>query len=421
MLNGVFVAAVLLAVVFAAWTPHGMEGVTQGALSGARNAADLALGLTGGLALFLGLMRVASEAGLLARLARVLSPVLRLLFPGIPDGHPALSAVVLNLSATALGLGNAATPFGIQAMREMDRLNARPGTATDAMVLFLALNTAGFGLIPTTLLSLRVSAGSAAPASILVPTWIAAGLGTVTAALAATLLARLPRFRLAPEPAPAQGEAPGEPVLGAPVRFSRAATWVVGMAGVTVLAGLAVHAGRGFAREVVSFWVLPILIGGLVACGWAAGVRVYDTLVEGAKEGFQVALRILPYLVAILVMVGMVRGSGFLDLVVSWISPLTARVQVPAELLPVILLRPLSGSGALGLTAEILKTHGPDSPLGLMASTIQGSTETTFYVLAVYCGAVGIKRTRHALLACLLADAVAMVFAILAVRVLLTP
>ena len=418
MLNGVFVAAVLLAVVFAAWTPQGMEGVTRGALAGARDAADLALGLTGALALFLGLMRVASEAGLLTRLARLLAPVLRRLFPGIPHGHPALSAVVLNLSATALGLGNAATPFGIQAMREMDTLNPRPGTATDAMVLFLALNTAGFGLIPTTLLSLRVSAGSAAPASILVPTWIAAGLGTVTAALVATLLARLPAFRLDPMPvkdAPAEVE----PAPAAAPRFARWPAAAAGLAGLAVLAGFGMQAAKGSARDLLAAWPLPVLIGGLVAAGWAARVRVYDTLVEGAKEGFQVALRILPYLVAILVMVGIVRGSGLLDLLVAALSPLTARVGVPAELLPVILLRPLSGSGALGLTAEILKTHGPDSPLGLMASTIQGSTETTFYVLAVYCGAVGIRRTRHALLACLLADAVAMVAAILAVRLLL--
>ena len=418
MLNGVFVAAVLLAVVFAAWSPHGMEGVTQGALNGARNAAELALGLTGALALFLGLMRVASEAGLLARLARLLAPVLRRLFPGIPEGHPALSAVVLNLSATALGLGNAATPFGIQAMREMDRLNPRPGTATDAMVLFLALNTAGFGLVPTTLLSLRVSAGSTAPASILVPTWIAAGVGTLTAALAATLLARLPAFRLAPAPGDVADASEAE-VPVAPPRFSPLASAVAGCALLAVLGGLVAHAARGGTRDLLSFWPLPLLIGGLVAVGWAAGVRVYDTLVEGAKEGFQVALRILPYLVAILVMVGIVRGSGMLDLLVAALSPLTTRVGVPAELLPVILLRPLSGSGALGLTAEILKTHGPDSPLGLMASTIQGSTETTFYVLAVYCGAVGIQRTRHALLACLLADAVAMVVAIGAVRLML--
>jgi spore maturation protein SpmA len=421
LLNGVFVVAVLLAVAFAAWTPHGMEGVTRGALSGAENAAELALGLTGALAFFLGLMRVASEAGLLERVARLLSPVTRRLFPDVPDGHPALSAVVLNLSSTALGLGNAATPFGIQAMREMERLNPRPGTATDAMVLFLALNTAGFGLIPTTLLSLRVSAGSEAPASILVPTWIAAGVGTVTAAVASMLLARLPRFRLAPAPAPAPATSQAEPSLPSPVGFSKGAAVVTGLAGIAVVAGLIVHAARGPVRDLASFWVLPILIGGLVAFGWVARVRVYDTLVEGAKEGFQVALRILPYLVAILVMVGMLRGSGVLDLVVSWLAPLTSAVHIPAELLPVMLLRPLSGSGALGLTAEILKTHGPDSPLGLMASTIQGSTETTFYVLAVYCGAVGIQRTRHALLACLLADGVAMLVAIFAVRMLLLP
>jgi spore maturation protein SpmA len=419
LLNGVFVAAVLLAVVFAAWSPHGMEGVTRGALDGARYAAELALGLTGALALFLGLMRVASEAGLLARLARLLSPLLRRLFPGIPDGHPALSAVVLNLSATALGLGNAATPFGIQAMREMDRLNPRPGTATDAMVLFLALNTAGFGLIPTTLLSLRVSAGSTAAASILVPTWIAAGVGTLTAALAATLLARLPVFRFPPGQVNRAEALPEGEDTPTPPRFSRWATALGVIALLAVLGGLVAQAARHGIRDLLSHWPLPLLIGGLVAAGWAAGVRVYDTLVEGAKEGFQVALRILPYLVAILVMVGIVRGSGMLDLLVAALSPLTTRVGIPAELLPVILLRPLSGSGALGLTAEILKTHGPDSPLGLMASTIQGSTETTFYVLAVYCGAVGVQRTRHALLACLLADAVAMVVAIVAVRLML--
>ena len=277
MLNGVFVAAVLLAIVFAAWTPQGMEGVTQGALAGARDAADLALGLTGALALFLGLMRVASEAGLLTRLARLLAPVLRRLFPGIPDGHPALSAVVLNLSATALGLGNAATPFGIQAMREMDTLNPRPGTATDAMVLFLALNTAGFGLVPTTLLSLRVSAGSTAPASILVPTWIAAGLGTVTAAMVATLLARLPAFRLAPMPVES-ARAEGEPVAAAAAPgFARWPAAAAALAGLAVLAGFGMQAAKGSARDLLAAWPLPVLIGGLVAAGWAARRRRHIT------------------------------------------------------------------------------------------------------------------------------------------------
>jgi spore maturation protein SpmA len=427
LLNGVFVAAVVVAVVFAAWSPGGMQAVTQGALAGARDAAELAIGLTGALALFLGLMRVASEAGLLAGLARAVGPVLRRLFPGVPDGHPALSAMVLNVSATALGLGNAATPFGIQAMRELDRLNPRPGTATDAMVLFLAINTAGFGILPTTVLSLRVSAGSAQPAAVLLPIWIASAIGTLTAVAGALALARFWPAR-EPEPAARPDVAADQaPVPEVTPRRSSALGLAVGVgAALAVLAGLAVQGMRAveegsagaLAREAASGWALPALLGGVVLVGWARRVPVYEALVEGGKEGFRVAIGILPYLVAVLVMVGMLRASGALGALVALVAPATALLGVPAEVLPVALLRPLSGSGALGLTADVLRTHGPDGPLGLMASAMQGSTETTFYVLAVYCGAVGIRRTRHAVAACLLADAAAILAAVWAVRLL---
>lgn len=426
LLAGLFLASLLIA----AFTGR-MDAVSSATLSSAKQAVELAIGLVGTMTFFLGLLRVASDGGAVQAIARALSPVLRRLFPEIPPDHPALGAMVLNLASTALGLGNAATPFGIKAMQELDELNPRKGTATDAMVLFLALNTAGFCILPTSILALRSSSGSADPAGVLVPIWIASAVATIVGVVAVTALARVVPVDQSQEEGPSDGVAPRTPVaserlepqVATPPRFAGvvSAALAVAFAAALVLhvvRSAAERPGGEIAREILSFWVLPALICGVILFGWARGVRIFPSLVEGGKEGFQVALRILPYLVVILVAVGMFRASGGLDLLVAALRPLTAAIGFPAEAIPVALLRPLSGSGAYGLAADVIRVHGPDSYLGYLVSTLHGSTETTFYVLAVYFGAIGVKRTRHALAACLLADAAGVATAVVAVRLL---
>ena len=422
MLSAFFVGLVLLSILLAAFTGH-MGAVSQGVLESARKAVELALGLVGAMTLFLGLVKVAEAGGMLRLLARAVAPLMRRLFPDVPPEHPAMSAMVLNIASNVLGLGNAATPFGIRAMQELESLNPAKGTATNAMVLFLAINTAGFAILPTTVIALRAAAGSKDPGGILVSTWIASGCATIAAVAAAMLLARLPRFRVRtvePIAAPIAGDAPPLPAEApapAPPRFG---AWIAAAFGLLLVAGLVRHVVRAsstasageIVRDVLSFWTIPLLLGAFVLFGWARGVRVFEAFVEGAKEGFQVALRLIPYLVGILVAVGMFRASGGLAVFVRLAAPITGPLGLPAEAVPLAILRPLSGSGALGVMTEILATHGPDSFLGYLASTMQGSTDTTFYVLAVYFGAVGIKRTRHAVPAGLIADAAGLAAAI---------
>lgn len=427
MLNAFFVALVLISVLVAAFTGH-MGEVSSSALEAAKKSVELAIGLTGAMSLFLGLMKVAQDGGLLRIIARVFAPIMRRLFPDVPENHPAMSAMILNIASNVLGLGNAATPFGIRAMQELDRLNPAKGTATNAMVLFLAINTAGLAILPTTVIALRASAGSKDPAGILVATWFASACATIVAILGATALSRLPRFRVAAPQGSAAAPVASEPAPLIPEEPERnpprLSGWLAAAYVAALLAALVVHLGRSAgaspwgdtARGVLSFWMVPLLIAGLVLFGWSRGVRVYESVVEGAKEGFQVALRILPFLIAILVAVAMFRASGCLDLFVAAVSPLTAPLGLPAEAVPMAVLRPLSGSGAFGVMSDIVSTHGPDSYLGYLVSTMQGSTDTTFYILAVYFGAVGIKKTRHAVPAGLLADAAGMLASVFICR-----
>jgi spore maturation protein SpmA len=409
MLNPIFFGVIVVSILFAAWNGR-MQELTDALLGSSRSAVKLALELIGVMAFFLGLTRVAEEAGLLRRLARVVSPLMRRLFPSVPHDDPAMSAMILNLGSNALGLGNAATPFGIKAMEHLDRLNPTKGTATDAMVMFLVINASGLALVPSSVIALRAAAGSTQAAAIIGPTWLASGCATLIGIGAALALSRLPRYRMGSSLDIGHCRSSNVRCQDLTPRRGRVgAGWLI-VAAYTAL--LARHVAREasttalhqVARDVSSFWILPAIVGGLLLVGWVHGVRVYDSLVEGAKEGFQVALRIIPYLVAILVAVGLFRASGGLGLLVSRLSPLTERIGLPAEALPVALLRPLSGSGSLALMTDALATHGPDSRIGYLVSTIQGSTETTFYVLAVYFGSVGIRRSRHALPACLLAD-----------------
>jgi spore maturation protein SpmB len=344
---------------------------------------------------------------MLTVLARLIRPLMVRLFPGVPSGHPAMGAMILNMSANALGLGNAATPFGIRAMQELDTLNVRPGTATDPMALFLAINTSSVTLLPTGVIALRAAAGSSDPAGILPTTLFATLCSTAAAILAAKLYA--PLFSLGnsgggPGKRDKAKEPEGEAALP-PESAEAYPVWVSGLAllGLLTFIPLTVLYGRS-----ISPWIIPALMGGFLTYGILTRVRVYEVFVEGAKEGFQVAIRIIPYLVAILVSVAMFRSSGALETVVTWVGGWTSRVGMPAEALPMALLRPLSGSGAFGILASIIKDPaiGPDSYTGYLVSTLQGSTETTFYVLAVYFGAVQVRRVRHTLAAALTADMV---------------
>ncbi len=419
MLNGLFIVVALASVLLGAYTGQ-MQAVTDAMLTSARSAVDLAIGLIGVMAFFLGLMRVAQDAGFTATLSRLVSPFMRLLFPTIPAGSPAMSAMVLNISANMLGLGNAATPFGIKAIEELDKYNSKKGTATNAMVLFLAINTAGLAVLPSGVIGVRAALGSSDAAGIWFPTWFASGCATIMGITAAILLSRLPRYRATEPPQIAPPTAADEPTSSvvalpsadAPPAIAPARRWLgrlfwlvfAGLAARDLIARLGDQAAGDVVRDMLSFWALPSLVALVALYGWARGVHVYDSVVEGAKEGFQVALRIIPFLVAILVVIGMFRASGGLELMVIMISPVTALIGMPAEALPMALLRPLSGSGALGVASEAMTTHGPDSLIGYMVSTYQGSTETTFYTLAVYFGAIGVKTTRHTVPACLLAD-----------------
>ena len=422
MLNAIWLALLLGSVVYGAFRGE-MRAVSSASLESAVNAVELVVRLVGPMMLFLGLMAVANAGGLLHAIARGLAPILRRLFPDVPPDHPAMGAMVMNLAANVLGLGNAATPFGLKAMVELERLNPRPGVASDSMALFLAINTSAITLMaPTGTIAVRVAAGSAQPEAIWVPTLIATTCSTAAAVLACFVLRRLPRYRLAAaparEPSGAQAPAAGAPDLpaaelppepGPPNPTGRRlalALLAALLAAATLDAGQRIPAegaaewARSFSRD----WLLPLLFAGLLAVGLRAGVRAYDAFVTGAREGLEVGLRILPFLLAILVAVGMFRASGAFDLVVSLVDPVTSRIGIPAEALPMALLRPLSGSGAFGLMAEILEREGPDSFVGLLVSTLQGSTETTFYVLAVYFGASRTRDGRYTLAACLSGD-----------------
>ncbi|HEX9701415.1 MAG TPA: nucleoside recognition domain-containing protein, partial [Rhodospirillales bacterium] len=409
-----------------AWVPAAdaqvgpMEALAQGMVETAGEAVTLAIGLIGVMALFLGLMKVAEAGGLLRIIAKTIRPMMVRLFPDVPADHPAMGAMILNLAANALGLGNAATPFGIRAMQQLDELNAHKGTASNAMVLFLAINTSSVTLLPTGVIALRAAAGSADPAGI-VPTTLFATICSTTVAIVVARMCRnlwplgQPSGRVGA--ATAEAARAAAPDDDAETRKALAATgegypvWVsvLVLAGIAGLIPLTVFHGRAIAP-----WIIPGLMVGLLGFGAWRRVAVYEAFVEGAKDGFQVALRIIPYLVAILVAVAMFRSSGAMDMLVGPLGAVTGLVGLPAEALPMALLRPLSGSGAYGLLASIIQNPaiGPDSYTGYLVSTIQGSTETTFYVLAVYFGAVGIRRIRHALVAGLSADVAGVVAAV---------
>ncbi len=400
-----------------------MQAVSDSILASAKSAVLLVIELTGIMIFVLGLMRIGKDAGMMRWIAVRLAPLTRRLFPDVPPDHPAMSAMVMSFTANIFGLANAATPFGLKAMSELSKLNPIRGVASNPMILFICITTSSITLMPPTgTVAVRAAANSADPFAIWIPTLIATLCSTAAAVAAFYLLRDRPRYAARPlvdadaPAAPEQSfETPdADEILGGASQgplgtgrklFIGATLLLLAFGLVRVsLDNLIDHTAIETFRTVAQAWLFPLLVCAMLLVGVGGRVRLYESAIEGAREGLQVVVRITPYLVAILVAVGMFRASGLLALLIDLLDPLTSRVGIPAEVLPMALLRPLSGSGAFGVMAEILQTHGPDSFVGLLASTLQGSTDTTFYVLALYAGAAGIRDVRFALIACLAGD-----------------
>ena len=434
-INVVFVVFVMGAILFAGVSGQ-MQAAADASIAAAKGAVTLAIGLIGIMSLWLGFVRVLEAGGMMRQLARLVRPVMVRLFPDVPAEHPAMSAMILNISANMLGLGNAATPFGIKAMVELNRLNPFPGTATNAMCLFLAINTSSVALLPLGVMGVRAAAGSMRPFEMFVPTLVATLASTFVGVAVATWWGRRDaeyRQQLAQaQPLDADSgddavdEETGEPDYSHLVGQPGSAGKRLAIAAVVLLAAAAVYRGAiaeslpdFLQNSFASYWLMPVLIFLIFSYGLARGVRIYEAVTEGARQGFDIAVRIIPFLVAILVAIRMFRASGAMELLTSVLNPVTRLIGMPGEVLPMALVRPLSGSGAFGIMAELVEA-APDSYSSYVASTLMGSTETTFYVLAVYFGAVGVSRIRHALLAGLSADITGVVVASLTCRLLWT-
>ncbi len=395
-----------------------LKKVTNEAIKIAGTAVEIALGLIGLMALWLGVMKVAEDAGLIKIIANYIKPVTKRIFPEIPQDHPAIGSMVMNISANMLGLGNAATPFGLKAMEELDSLNPNKGTASNSMITFLAINTAGLTLIPATAIAVRAAAGSSDPTIIIGTTMFAAFCAT----LAGLTMAKL--FHLI---------SAGKEKFIDSMKKNYKKILIAVLIALLLLTFSSIGALKFlsfffndttfniFKRtiEIVSVIAIPVIIVSFIGFGAYKKIKVYEQFVEGAKEGFNIAVRIIPYLVAMLVAIAIFRAGGAMN---NWLVPIlkivTDPLGMPAEALPMALMRPLSGSGSLGIMAEIMKVHGPDSFIGILVSTFFGSTETTFYVLAVYFGAVNIKNTRYALPVGLIADVAGILAALFIVTIL---
>jgi spore maturation protein SpmA len=445
MLNLIWLALLFSGVLVAVFSGK-LDAVGQGGLNAAKSAVmDLALPLVGVMALWLGLMRLAEKSGLIQRLGRLIRPIMVRLFPDVPSDHPAIGAMMMNISANMLGVSNAATPLGLKAMTELNRLNPKPGVATNAMCTFLAINTASIQLIPATAINLLAINGSKNPSAIVGSTLLSTAFATICAIVTVKVLERLGPFRWENQPAPVDpqpntlqtsGEEPPA-VESPPAPKTTGPQW----AGWLLLVLLMVFAGAFVSKafpylfgaapwpsdllaglilvlKALSPIAVPFVLTFFPLYAFSRGVPIYSEFIEGAKEGFQTALRIIPYLVAMLVAIAVFRESGALDFLKLLLSPILGLLQIPNQMLPMVLMRPLSGSGSLAVLSDMIKQFGPDSLLTYTAATIYGSAETTFYVVAVYFGSVGITRIRHAIFAGLLADLAGAVAAVSVCRLL---
>ena len=388
-----FVAAILAATV--GGKPDALQAVVTALFDSSKTGFEIAIGLTGIMTLWLGLMKIAEKGGVTELIARIVGPLFARLFPGIPKGHPASGAIVMNRSANMLGLDNAATPLGLKAMKELQSLNPTPDTASNEMILFMVMNASSVTLVPISIMTFRAQLGAANPADVFVPILIATYISDVFGLLLVAMIQKINIFNRV--------------VLG----------WLGGLT--AVMAGLVWHFSQLDAASVAqqSGILANIILIGLISSFLISGaikkIPLYETFIEGAKEGFQVAIGIVPYLVAILVAVGALRASGALDALLNVIRSGVGQMAFDTrwvDALPTALIKPFSGGGARGMMVETMKAMGADSFAGRLSCVIQGSTETTFYVLAVYFGSVGVKKTRHALGCALAAETVGVLAAI---------
>ena len=453
MLNFIWLGLILLAVITGGLTGK-LPDVTGAAFDGARIAVmETAIPLIGIMAIWLGMMRLAEQSGFVQVLARALKPLMRRLFPDVPPDHPAMASMVMTMAANMLGLNNAATPLGLRAMGDLEKLNPRPGTATNAMCTFLAISTSSIQLVPTTVIGILVVNHAKDPTAIVSTALIATTCAAVCAVIAVKFLEKLPAFQLPPIETAGAAKAVAEnethPVLDVEkvsvspldarkklflflyLAFFAAVfaaqvfpgvtndflAWAHGQfpqLGIAPLDnGMADKGVAIRAMTALSLVAIPLMLSFFPFYAALHGIKVYEQFVEGAKEAFPVALRIIPFLVAMLVAMAMFRASGCLGLLQGMLAPALALVHFPVEVLPLVLMRPLSGGATIGLFRELVHQFGPDNFNSLLAGTIVGSTETTFYVLTVYFGAVGIRKTRHAVLAGLTADVVGVIASVI--------
>ncbi len=438
MLNLIWLGLLLIGVLVAGITGQ-FAAINQGALNAAKSAVmDVALPLCGAMTLWLGMMRLAEKAGLIQQIARFIRPVLVRLFSDVPPDHPAMGSIVMNMAANMLGVSNAATPLGLRAMSQLNELNTKQGVATNAMCTFLAINTSSIQLVPATAINILAINGSKNPTGIVGSTLIATFFATVSAIITVKFLQRIGPFRwerqtsisttIAAQVSPqsngnaaqALPMAPWAPwVLAAIILFFLALFipnafpyWFLGAAPMGFLAGIATF------FNALSPLAVPFLLTFFPLYAASRRIPVYTEFIEGAKEGFSITVRIIPYLVGMLVAIAVFRDSGALSVLKQLLNPLLSWLRFPADLLPMVLIRPLSGSGSTAVLTDLVKQLGPDNILSYMAATIYGSAETTFYVVAVYFGSVSVTKTRHAIPAGLFADLVGVIASVLACRLL---
>lgn len=394
---GLFVVGVLVGVIKLVFLGdyEALPSMMDSTFEMSKMAFEMTLGLTGTLTLWMGILKIGEDSGLVNRLAKFLSPVLTKLFPEIPKNHPALGSIFMNISANMLGLDNAATPVGLKAMQELQSINDKKDTASNSMIMFLTLNTSGLTIIPVSIMAYRAKAGAADPTDVFIPLLLTTICSTFVGLLVVSLYQRINLFQ-------------------------RAFVIMFGVIAALVAALFATIIGmdnvqmQHFCRLLTACLILGAIMI-FICSGWRKRLNVYNSFIEGAKGGFNVAVSLIPYCVAILAAVGVFKASGSLQLlqdgfraVVDWIGINSDFVDA----LPVALMKPLNGSGARGMMLECFASHGPDSFVGHLASVLQGSTDTTFYILAIYFGSVGIKKYRHSVTCGLLADLAGMIAAV---------
>ena len=402
ILNYIWIGFILIAFViacgqfFISGNTQIFTDIIQGAFGSAKNGFEISLGLTGVLSLWLGIMKIGEKGGVIAIFSRIVAPFFTKILPDIPKDHPALGSIFMNVSANMLGLDNAATPMGLKAMKELQEINPDKETASNPMIMFLVLNTAGLCLIPISIMVYRAQLGAVNPADVFLPIVIATFIAAVTGLITVAIYQKINLFQ--------------RTIMGTLLGLGG---FIAGL--IYILSQLNKDQIAQYSSFAANFLLLSIIVS-FVTMALFKKVNVYDTFIEGAKEGFQVAIGIIPYLIAILVAIGMFRASGAMTLLTDGISYAIALTGLNAdfvEALPTAFMKPLSGSGARGMMVDAMTLHGADSFVGRLACIIQGSTDTTFYILAVYFGSVNIKNTRYALAAGLIADFVGITAAIL--------